>query len=61
MADNLTTTEFAAAMLAARGWTNQEIASHLGISPNTVKQYISTALQKLNIKQRKDLKQYMLR
>ena len=34
---------------------------HLGISPNTVKQYISTALQKLNIKQRKDLKQYMLR
>lgn len=61
VADNLTTTEFAAAMLAARGWTNQEIASHLGISPNTVKQYISTALQKLNIKQRKDLKQYMLR
>lgn len=61
VADNLTTTEFAAAMLAARGWTNQEIAGHLGISPNTVKQYISTALQKLNIKQRKDLKQYMLR
>lgn len=61
VADNLTTTEFAAAMLAPRGWTNQEIAGHLGISPNTVKQYISTALQKLNIKQRKDLKQYMLR
>lgn len=60
VADNLTTTEFAAAMLAARGWTNQEIADHMGISPNTVKQYISTALQKLNIKQRKDLKQYML-
>ncbi len=61
VADNLTTTEFAAAMLDTRGWTNQEIAGHLGISPNTVKQYISTALQKLNIKQRKDLKQYMLR
>ena len=60
VADNLTTTEFATAMLAARGWTNQEIADHLGISPNTVKQYISTALQKLNVKQRKDLKQYML-
>ncbi len=60
VADNLTTTEFAAAMLAARGWTNQEIADHMGISPNTVKQYISTTLQKLNIKQRKDLKQYML-
>ena len=61
VADNLTTTEFATAMLAARGWTNQEIADHMGISPNTVKQYISITLQKLNIKQRKDLKQYMLR
>ena len=48
-------------MLAARGWTNQEIADHMGISPNTVKQYISVTLQKLNIKQRKDLGQYMLR
>ena len=61
VADNLTTTEFATAMLAARGWTNQEIAAHLGISVNTVKQYISATLQKLNISQRKDLKQYMLR
>ena len=61
VADNLTTTEFAAAMLAARGWTNQEIADHMGISLNTVKQYISTALKKLHIKQRKNLKQYMLR
>ena len=61
VADNLTTTEFAIAMLAARGWTNQEIASHLGVSPNTVKQFISTILQKLNIKQRKDLKAHMLR
>ena len=52
VADNLTTTEFATAMLAARGWTNQEIADHMGISPNTVKQYISTTLQKLNIRQR---------
>ena len=61
VADNLTTTEFATAMLAARGWTNQEIADHMGISPNTVKQYISTTLQKLDIRQRKDLKQFMLR
>ena len=61
VADNLTTTEFATAMLAARGWTNQEIADHLGISPNTVKQYISPALNKLHIRQRKDLKQHMLR
>lgn len=61
VADNLTTTEFATAMLAARGWTNAEIAAHLGISPNTVKQYISSALQKLNIRQRKELKKFMLR
>lgn len=52
--------EAQAHLLAARGWTNQEIADHMGISPNTVKQYISTTLQKLNIRQRKDLKKYML-
>lgn len=61
VADNLTTTEFTTAMLAARGWTNQEIAEHMGISLNTVKQYISVVLQKLDIQQRKDLKKYMLR
>ena len=61
VADNLTTTEFATAMLAVRGWTNQEIAAHLGVSPNTVKQHISSTLLKLGIKQRKDLKRYMLR
>ncbi len=60
VADNLTTTEFAVAMLAARGWTNQEIGEHMNISPNTVKHYISLVLQKLNVSQRQDLKQYML-
>ncbi len=61
VADNLTTTEFAACMLAARGWTNQEIGDHMGISTNTVKQHISVALNKLHIRQRKDLKQFMLK
>ena len=60
VADNLTTTEFAAAMLAARGWTNQEIGEHMNISPNTVKRYISVVLQKLDIKHRQDLKYYLL-
>ncbi len=60
VADNLTTTEFAAAMLAARDWTNKEIAAHMGISENTVKNYIATALQKLNISQRKELGKFML-
>ena len=60
VADNLTTTEFAAAMLAARGWTNQEIGDHMNISPNTVKRHISAAMQKLAISSRRDLKKYML-
>ncbi len=61
VADNLSTTEFAIAMLAARGWTNQEIAEHLRLSPNTVKRYISNAMTVLNIKRRQDLKGFMLR
>lgn len=61
VADNLTTTEFSIAMLAARGWTNQEISTHLQISTNTVKRYISTILQKLHIPTRHKLKKYMLK
>ena len=61
VADDLTTTEFAVAMLAARGWTNQEIGEHMNISPNTVKRHISMVLQKLEIEHRQDLKQYMLK
>ena len=61
VADNLTTTEFATAMLATRGWTNQEIADHLGVSVNTVKRHISLALQKLDLSRRQDLGPYMLR
>lgn len=61
VADNLTTTEFAVAMLAARGWTNHEIGEYLNISSNTVKQYVSAAIHKLNIKRRQELKKYMLK
>ena len=61
VANDLTTTEFAIAMLAARGWTTQEIAQHLNISANTAKRHISEAMKKLKVKNRKDLKQYMLR
>ena len=60
VADDLTTTEFSIAMLAARGWTTQEIAKHLNISSNTAKKHISGAMRKLNVTNRKDLKQYML-
>ena len=61
VADDLTTTEFATAMLAARNWTNPEIAEHMNISVNTVKHHISQAMKKLHIDNRKDLKKYMLK
>ena len=60
VADDLTTTEFAASMLAVRGWTNQEIAQHMGVSVNTVKSYISRSLTKLGVKRRQDLGKFML-
>jgi DNA-binding CsgD family transcriptional regulator len=60
VADDLTTTEFAIAMLAARGWTNQKIAEHLHISANTVKSHLSVVMKKLNTGTRKELKKYML-
>ncbi len=61
VADDLTTTEFTVAMLAARDWSNKEIAAHLGTSVNTVKLHVSSALQKLGISQRKELMQFMLK
>ncbi len=61
VADDLSTTEFTVAMLAARGWLNKEIAAHLGISENTVKQHISVTLQKLGIAQRSELADFMLK
>lgn len=60
VADDLSTTEFAIAMLAARDWTTQEIAEHMHISANTVKTHISETMRKLGVKNRKALKQYML-
>lgn len=61
VADDLTTVEFTIAMLASRGWTNQEIARHMELSPHTVKHYISSVYQKLGISSRGQLKKHMLR
>lgn len=61
VADNLTTTEFTVAMLANRGWTNKEIAAHMGISANTVKHLASAVYRKLGVDNRRDLRRYMLR
>ena len=61
IADNLTTMEFTIAMLANRGWTNTEIASHLNITVRTVKQHLSSIFNKLNICNRRQLQIYMLK
>lgn len=61
VADNLTTTEFTIAMLANRGWTNKEISEYLEITSRTVKQHLTCVFNKLNIENRKQLKNFMLR
>lgn len=61
VADNLTTTEFSVSMLAARGWTNQEIGRHLGISNSTVKSYLASSFRKLGISKRQELVKFMLK
>lgn len=61
VADNLTTMEFTIAMLANRGWTNNEIADYLEIAPRTVKQHLSSIFTKLNITNRKQLISFMLK
>lgn len=61
VADNLTTTEFTIAMLANKGWTNNEIADYMNISARTVKQHMTCIFNKLNITNRKQLSSFMLR
>ena len=41
--------------LAVRGLTNKQIAERLRISVNTVKQRLGVAMEKVNVKKRKDL------
>ncbi len=59
--DQLTTMEFSIAMLAARDWSNQEIADHMGISINTIKHYLSDIFLKIGVKKRSELKDYVLK
>lgn len=57
--DLLTPIEFSIAMLACRGWTNQEIAEHMGMAVNTVKHYVSDILEKLHINKRDKIKEFV--
>lgn len=57
--DLLTPVEFSIAMLACRDWTNQEIATHMNLSVNTVKRYVSVILEKLQINKRDGLKEFV--
>ncbi len=61
VADNLSTTEFTVAMLYNRGWSAQEISTHLDISEHTVRSYIKTIYIKLGINDKKALAQFMLK
>lgn len=60
VADDLTTTEFAVCMLAARDWNNPDIAEHLHISLATVKRHLSSAMKKLGVTRRSGLQKFML-
>ena len=52
--------EFTIAMLYNRNWRIKEITFHLEMSKRTVKNYLSTIYEKLDISSRKELRQYML-
>lgn len=57
--DLLTPFEFALAMMAAKGKSNQEIADYQNISINTVKFYLSSIYQKLGVTRRSELEKYL--
>ncbi len=59
--DMLTTTEFTIAMLASKGWSNEQIAGHLNVSVTTVKTHMRRTNKKLSITGRKELSVYMLK
>ncbi len=60
VAETLSTTEFAVAMLATKDYSNKEIASVLGISENTVKAHIGHAMNEFGLSDRRELAKYML-
>ena len=59
--NELSTMEFSIAMLACRDWSNREIAEHMGVSLNTVKHYLTDIFNKLHVKKRDELKDFVLK
>lgn len=57
--DKLMPMEYSIAMLASKGWTNQEIAKQLSLSPNTIKHYLSRIFHLLGIEKREELKPFV--
>ena len=58
---DLSRTEFTIAMLYNRGWTIKEIAAHLEMSPRTISNHVRVIYEKLGVKNKKDLKEYLLK
>lgn len=56
----LTRREYQVALSVAGGLTNRESARRLGLSPSTLKGYLQSIYQKLNITNRKALKEYVV-
>lgn len=58
---NLSANEFVVAMLFNRGWSVKEIAAHLEISTRMVKHHLSVTYEKLDVSNREELGQYLLK
>lgn len=55
----LTTQERRIALLAAKGYTNREIAAKLYITSSTVEQHLTRVFRKVNVKRRQDLPHFL--
>ncbi|WP_211127348.1 helix-turn-helix transcriptional regulator [Streptomyces yatensis] len=55
----LTTQERRIALLAAKGYTNREIAAKLYITASTVEQHLTRVFRKVNVKRRQDLPHFL--
>lgn len=61
VAPGLTKMESTVATLFSRGWSVKDIARHLDVSSNTVKQHLSVTYQKLGVNRREQLCDLLLR